>query len=246
MSRFLSHLFQVVLVLCFLSPVPAQSQQPGVIGLLTLPEVFGSHACDRFEPEPVALYSAPHSLEEVGTIQVSEYWTFHDVGGCGGLSVTVRHAGSGAETKLPTAEYTYESPAAMVLERQDPWFRIHLDEGSAWVRASERASYHALEELLLEGLTFLTMSWDGRMAPTPRSTLVEWERDPPVDRDAPRESAVDVVRAVRIGEQIWLKVAVLSHSICESNEKPDVVGRGWIPAHNQDDQLTIWFYSRGC
>jgi len=246
MSPFLRQVFQVVLVLCFLPAVPTQSQEPGLIGLLTLPEVFGNHACDRFDPEPVALYSAPDSLEEVGAIQVSQYWTFHDVGGCGGLVVTVRHAESGAETGLPTAEYTYGSPAALVLERQDPWFRIRLDEKSAWVRASELASYHPLEELLLDGLTFLTGSWDGRIAPSPGSALVEWERDPPVDRDAPRESAVDVLRAVRIGDQIWLKIAVLSHSFCESNEKPRVVGRGWIPAHTTDDRLTVWFFSRGC
>ena len=66
-----------------------------VIGLLSLPEVFGDFPCDEFAPEEITLYRAPDSNETVGWIRVETYWTFHAIGGCEGLRVSVYRPGAG-------------------------------------------------------------------------------------------------------------------------------------------------------
>ena len=76
----------VVLLLIW---VPALQAQDRVIGLLSLPDVFGAGPCERFVPREVALYSAPDTLRQVGSIRVDRHWTFPLDGGCEGLKVGV-------------------------------------------------------------------------------------------------------------------------------------------------------------
>ncbi len=101
----------VVLMIAAQSPAAAE----GWIGLLTLPQVLGEGACDRFTPEEVPYYGEPDGDEPVATIRVEQYWEFPPEGGCMGLRVTAGAAQAdepGAE--LPTMEYDYEMPAAIV------------------------------------------------------------------------------------------------------------------------------------
>jgi hypothetical protein len=156
-------------VLLTLAPGLAAQDHDRIIGLLTLPEVFGAGPCDPFKPYPVTLYAAPQG-GQLGTIQVDNYWTLHGVngaGGCEGLEVNVHLRGSSTAPALPTEEYTYEAPAAIVLEQRGRWFRVRLRDGSAWVNASERDVFHPLEELLTDSLTSLTESWDRMLASEP-------------------------------------------------------------------------------
>ena len=160
-------MYTVVLSLALaLAPV-GRAAEP-IIGLLTLPEVFGEAPCERFTPENVPLYSAPDSGTAVGAIRVDRNWTFGEHGGCvGGLIVSVHRNGADAVTALPILEYEYEAPAAIVLRQQGQWFELRLSEGTGWVHASPRARYIPLRDLLLEGLTYLTDEWDGRLASVP-------------------------------------------------------------------------------
>ena len=49
------------------------------------------------------------------------------------------------------------------------------------------------------------------------------------------------------GDQTWLHVAVMSHSVCEfAAGPPEVVSLGWLPAHAESGEPTVWFASRGC
>jgi len=61
---------------------------------------------------------------------------------------------------------------AIVLEHRQPWFRIRLNDGSAWVRASNPAHFHSLESLLQDGLVSLTDAWDGTLAASPGGPLL--------------------------------------------------------------------------
>ena len=115
--------------------------QDRVIGLLTLPEVFGGEACAPFEPRPVPLYAEPASKREVASIRVDQYWSFAPHGGCEGLEVSV-HRGS-AKAELPTREYAYEAPAAIALDERNGWFKIRLSDGAAWVAPGEASSIPA-------------------------------------------------------------------------------------------------------
>ena len=105
--------FAVALLLssAWLSP-PALAQER-VIGLLALPGVFGRGACDRFTPRPVELHATPQG-RGVGTVLVMKHWTHHSNGGCEGLEVEVRVPGAATLQQLPTKEYAYEEPGAVV------------------------------------------------------------------------------------------------------------------------------------
>src|SRR5262245_13785408 len=156
-------------VVACLSLLPASAlaqQQTRVVGLLALPEVFGNGPCDRFTPQEVPLYSAPESARIVGVIRLDKASTAQSAGGCDALTVGVHMTGTPAADPLPTKEYGYEEPGAIVLARRDGWFLIRLANGSAWVRSSRDDNFHPLEQLLLEGSTYLTEAWDGRLAPS--------------------------------------------------------------------------------
>ena len=86
-----------------------------IIGLLALPEVFGRGACDRFTPRPVELRATPQG-PVVATVLVVKPWTHHSNGGCEGLEVGVRAPRAATVQPLPTMEYTYEEPGAVVLD----------------------------------------------------------------------------------------------------------------------------------
>src|SRR5262245_3051213 len=229
----------VVVGMSLLTASALAQQRPQVVGLLALPQVFGNGACDRFTPQDVPLYAAPESARIVGVIRVDEGWTFSRDGGCEGLRVGVHMTGTAASDPLPTKEYGYEEPGAIVLASQGGWFLIRLAAGSAWMRSTPRDTFHPLEQLLLDGLTYLTESWDGRLAPSAgaqgRLARVEARSSQP---------SVRVIRSQRFRGELWFDLEVIT-SPCED---PDVkaLDRGWIPAHAISGEPVIWFYSRGC
>jgi hypothetical protein len=158
--------------------VPESRVEP-LIGLLTLPEVFGSGPCDRFKPQEITLFAAPDGSTSVGTIRVDKYWTFLDEYSCEGLEVRVHRPNGGAVSELPFEEHEYEDPAAIVLERRDRSFRVRLSDGSAWVRASDSAEYRPLPELLQQAMAHLTDAWDGAIFAEPEGPArVPIPRDP--------------------------------------------------------------------
>ena len=229
-----------VAVCLSLLPASAVAQQrTRVVGLLALPQVFGNGPCDRFTPQDVPLYDAPDSARIVGVIRVDEGWTVSSNGGCEGLRVGVHMTGSAASVPLPAKEYGYEEPGAVVLARRDGWFLIRLATGSAWVRSSSRDTFHPLERLLLDGLTYLTEAWDGRLAPSAggagRPAGVGAKNSQPTVR---------VIRSRQLRGEFWFELEVIS-SPCED---PDVkaLDRGWVPGNSMCGEPVIWFYSRGC
>jgi hypothetical protein len=228
----------VVAWLSLMTSSALAQQRPQVIGLLALPEVFGNGACDPFTPQDVPLYAARESTGIVGAIRVDEPWTASSNGGCEGLRVGVHMTGTTASDPLPTKEYGYEEPGAVVLARRGEWFLIRLGTGSAWLRSTPRDTFHSLEQLLLDGLTYLTESWNGRLAPsagTPgRPARVEARHSQP---------AVRIIRSQQLSGEWWFDLEVIT-SPCED---PDVkaLDRGWVPAYAMGEPV-IWFYSRGC
>src|SRR5262245_7504973 len=154
----------VVAAISLLTASALAQQRTRVIGLLAMPEVFGNGPCDRVTPREVQLYDPPESARVVGVIRVDEPWKFSSDGGCEGLRVRVHMTGTPATDPLPTKEYGYEEPGAIVLARRGGWFQIRLATGSAWIRSTPRDSFHPLEQLLLDGLSYLTEVWDGRLA----------------------------------------------------------------------------------
>lgn len=232
---------RVVLVLSgLLSCASSAGAQDRVLGLLTLPEVFGNAACDRFQPREVPLHATPGG-EAVGTVHVVRNWTLQANGGCEGLEVATRMRGAVQERPLPTREHDYEAPAAIVLEQRGRWFRLRLETASAWVRASDRDVFHPLERLYEDALPYLTSDWSRQLSPAPGGSG-RAARIPA----ATREPSVRIVGSRQSGGRLWFQIEVMSHSVCTAGNEPEVIDRGWVPAHAPSGQPSIWFFSRGC
>lgn len=170
----MDHVRWTVLSLVLAATPAAQRAEP-VIGLLTLPEVFGDGPCSGFVAQDITLYAAAESNDVVGSLHLDKLPPGPE---CVHLSVKVKHA-DGRIADLPTKEHAYEAPAAIVLEQRREWFRIRLDDGSAWLRGSARDEFHPLERLLEDGLTHLTEAWDGHLAAAPgASTRTRVSSDP--------------------------------------------------------------------
>jgi hypothetical protein len=221
--------------------IPAAAQDR-VIGLLSLPEVYGSRVCSPFEPEPVALYSSVKDSTPTAFILVDQNWSFAPHGGCEGLEVRV-HEGT-RRHELPTLEFDYEMPGAIVLEQRGRWFKVRLAAGSGWIAASPADRFMPLSQLFEEfvGVTAITNSFNGRLVAAPGRAA---------DATSPMVSTSQPARVMEIRDlagRSWVRVEVMNHSICSAAEHgpPDVIATGWMPLHAADGEPTIWFSSRGC
>jgi hypothetical protein len=227
------------LLVTLLAAQPAAADR--VIGLLALPDVFGSSTCAPFEPADVPIHSTPNDATVFATVRVDQNWSFAPHGGCEGLKVSV-HRGSGRED-LPALEYDYEMPAAIVVERRNGWFRVKLAKGSGWIKASTTDRFMPLADLFEEfvGVTSIDQSFTGNLltAPDVRATAAA-----PVK---PGQS-VQVIEMRDVDGRTFVKIDVMSHSVCDAGASgpPDVVATGWLPLHASTGDPTIWFSSRGC
>jgi hypothetical protein len=188
----------------------------------------------------LTLYAEADSSTAIGHIRVDKPWTIHPAGGCEGLSVTVHLAGEDSVAALPTLEYDYEAPGAVVLQRQGSWFRIRLTDQAAWLHVTEQNQFFSLVVLLAESLTYVANPDGAGLASAPGAA-----RSVEAGLLGPGRH-VEVLQHPVVGEQLWLRVAVQSHSGCDSLEEPTTLAEGWIPAHSANGEPTVWFYSRGC
>jgi len=207
------------------SPLPP-SKPAGdeLVGLLELPGLFGpgeSGGPQAAQPlVPLALYPSPRTSGRPITL-ISDPWA------------------------LQTREYSYEAPAAVVVEQQANWYRIALKNGhSGWVSADDAGRYMPLTDLLPGSLAYLTPAWDGGLW-TLQSLAGEdhWQRLRPGSARAEAPIVVEEVRHTPSGP--WLRIGIYDGDICAGPEPP-IRWRGWIPAYSEAGRLTAWFYSRGC
>lgn len=229
-------------IVCLLFNVRMAAAADRIAGLLALPEVFGGGSCATFVPEDIPLYASPNDARPIAEIRVDQNWSFAPHGGCEGLVVRV-HQGE-RKQELPTLEYDYEMPAAIVLEHHDRWFRIRLHEQSAWLKASVVDEFMPLSDLFEEfvGVTTINKSFSGRLVGSPGAIT-----GPILPRVAPNQP----VRVIEIRESLgrsWVQLEVLSNSACTAGKDgpPEVIATGWLPMYDNDGEPTVWFSSRGC
>ena len=95
--------------------------------------------------------------------------------------------------------YEEEHPtAAIVVEVRGRWFKLRLNDGAAWIKASDRDEYFPLEELLVLRPAHLTQAWDGKLAAAPGGV----GRRPPAD---PRRRLVGYAEPVLESLSVVLK-----------------------------------------
>lgn len=214
--------------------------QEQVIGLLTLPGLYGDAPCERVSGGQVRLYASPSDTRVIATIRLDRPPAPHPQGGCEEPVVNVHRTGDAEGQPLPTREYGYEMPAAIVLDQRERWYRLRLADGTAWAHDPAHSEFLPLNRLLTGAMTYLTEEWDGRLATAAGGPL----------RGTPRtdlsERPVRVTDTRRVGPYFWLAIELFDASPCESGREPTVVGRGWVPAHAPSGEPMVWFYSRGC
>lgn len=227
----------VVIAIVLMSVSPAAAAER-IIGLVSIPEVFGAGPCAAFEPQDVALHAAPADGKPIAFIRVERNWSFAPHGGCEGLKVSV-HRGA-AKDDLPTREFDYEAPGAIVLERRDGWIKIRLHDGVGWFKSSPVDRFMPLSDLYEEfvGVTAINKSFTARLVSTPGML-----GGPILPRVVPGQP----VRVAEIRDE-WVKVEVLNNSVCTAadNGPPEVIATGWLPLHDANGEPAIWFSSRGC
>jgi hypothetical protein len=214
-----------------------------IIGLLALPGVFGEGPCKPFEPRALTLYGDAGTTRVIGTIEVDQNWSFAPHGGCEGLEVSV-HEGQ-RRSELPTREFEYEAPAAIVLDRRGQAYKIRLsDNRSGWVISSSNR-FMSFESLLEEftGVTFLTDRFGGELRTAPGLSVSN-----KIVSQAKAAQPARVIETRRVADRLWLHVEVFNHSLCDAAAQgpPESIARGWVPAHADDGEPTVWFASRGC
>jgi len=236
-----------------LSLLLIQGPQPDrIIGLLSLPQVFGSRMCAPFEPVDVPLHTLPDDRSRFGVVRVDQRWSFAPHGGCEGLKVSV-YRGEARE-ELPTLDYDFDMPAAIVVEQRSGWFRVRVQQGTVWIKAAVTDRFMPLSELFEEfiGVTAIDKGFKGRLAAAPGENASD-----PVgntgsgNADAMRVSPMQPVQVLEMREsagRTFVKVDVMSHSLCAAgaNGPPEIVATGWLPLHSESGDPTIWYSSRGC
>ncbi|TXI77711.1 MAG: hypothetical protein E6Q42_04510 [Dechloromonas sp.] len=209
--------WRAICLICSASLSTPVCAEPPLQGLLTLPDVFGETPCEPFEPKDIALHASAASASRIGRIHVAQPWTMLGEGACTGLRVEVDLESSPAQGgELPARELDYETPAAIVLEAQPPWYRVQMPTGSAWLLASTRDHYHPLAELLTDGLSYIAapdlVTWDH---PQGKPSASSWPVGTPVN-----------VRDARVfADTLWLRVEILSHSVCDAPRATDRAGQ---------------------
>lgn len=218
----------------------ADALEDPIQGLLSLPQVFGNGACDKFIPNTIAVYKKPQRIDQIASIQVEKNWQFPEIGGgCRGLKVRSQHSETAIFSGLlPTKELDYEFPAAIVVETHADWFRINLSNGTGWIQASIENIYFPLEQLLTDNLAHFTDSWDRLVFDMPAKNASRL--------GLKYNTSVEILDYQRVDNMLWFQVKFPSYDSC-GDVVPNIKERtGWVPAHAANNKANIWFYSRGC
>ncbi len=121
-----------------------------VIGLLDLPEIVGKE-CASSAPMEANLYDS-RSTQRPATRSIEPLRS-------GNCQIVVRQVENNSEEQLPTDESGYEIPAAIVYQRAALWFRIALQQGSAWITRDDPNAFLPNPEPLKDRRAYLRRGW---------------------------------------------------------------------------------------
>jgi hypothetical protein len=140
--------------------------------------------------------------------------------------------------QLRQREASYESAALAVYGQRPGWYRLRLKTGIyVWASARELGEFLPLRQLLPDRLNHLSRSWDGRLHDAPGGR-------PAQIRDG-GEVAVQYLASRRVDGRLWVEVALYKDDPCSGGDG-STAERGWVPAHDDQGEPLVWFWSRGC
>jgi hypothetical protein len=189
---------------------------PHIIGLVEIPSVFGSP--DDPEHRTVTLRTEPFETAAVACVA------------------------RGADD-LETREHGYEEVSAVVYDSKTGWYGLRCRgvDRLAWLAASDAGTFRPLEELVRDGLAYLTAAWNRVLYQKPHRTAPSHRVR--VDTSEPDITVAD---SAVVDDELWLLVIVYGEGRCSADEPGPVLDAGWTPAHTRTGDSAAWFYSRGC
>jgi hypothetical protein len=157
--------------------------------------------------------ASPASSRVIGIVEVSGLFAEVSLAGGGferkpnGARIALRRrpvanspvaATVSALTDLAIAEYAYEEPGALVYGRQGEWSLVRTASGAAgWLAPDASGPFHSLESLL-RNMSYLTDSWDRRLATSPGGALsVRLPADP-------RRRILGYIEAIQVDDR-WIE-----------------------------------------
>jgi hypothetical protein len=207
----------IPLIVALASNMPGAERTPHLIGLVEIPSVLGDSSASAHRPVTLR-------TEASGTAPVA---------------CIVRTADD-----LETREHGYEELSAVVYESKTGWYRVRCTSGGArpaWLAAGDGGTFRPLEELVKDGLAYLTPEWDRSLYQRPRRTAGSHRV-----RVAAEQPDITVADTTEVDGELWLLVIVYAEGRCTAAEPAAVLDAGWTPAHSTTGGTTAWFYSRGC
>lgn len=213
-------------------------------GILPLPEIFGKEPCDHYTPQDVAVFQSANSLTPIGQIHVAKPLTYFPSGaGCEGLAVTVLiDEPEKSQQALPTLEFSYENPGAIVIKQEGEWFEIVLEQGTGWVHVRDTTRYLPVEKLLMDSLSYLRTQSQPTLFKKPARGEALWS----VDKTTRSSLPVEVLGYQQVAGVLWLQVKLLEKEPCTDEPANVAPFTGWLPFLDASGMPVIWFYSRGC
>ena len=214
-----------------------RSPEP-IIGLLDLPDIVGDGCGASQKRATGRVFSLPAATgTHIGTIYLRDE-------GTAGCRLTVERTG-GSKEHAPTLESGYEIAAAIVYERRGSWFRIALNEGSAWIRRTDSTDFLPYPDILRENLSHIQQGWDGVLRDTPGSSGKI--KNVPAGWTARSHQliAIEFLNSRRVGNELWIYVQLMIER-CGQSVEGVAITTGWIPAYRANRSPSAWFSSRGC
>lgn len=215
-----------------------------LIGLLELPQIFGSEPCEFYRPAALNVYErASEESNRIATIEVLRPSKRTATSACEQIQAGVRRRG--AVEELPVWETRFATLAAVAFERSGDWFRIQLQSGSGWVKPRGPARFNPYPELMKQSLTYIPKGWDGNLWMTPGAETAG--RIPAAWRRYLTDNVMAEVLEYRIlNGELWMRVRLDPEYGCELYPKTLPKTEGWLPAYRASGQHSVWFFSRGC
>jgi len=152
----------------------------------------------------------------------------------------------GSKDEVPTLESGYEIPAAVVFERRGSWFRIRLNEGSAWIQRTAPEDFVAYPEVLRDHLTHTLPHWDGTLRATPGPSGLLIPLSSGWKEVLHRQPSIQYLGSQRVGRELWLHIRLIAKPECGQTNEGERDVEGWIPAYHANRSPLAWFSSRGC
>lgn len=231
--------FLLVLLMFFCYKVSFANEEK-IIGLLSLPQVFGDEQCEVFTPISISIFDEVEG-KNIGAIKQNE--RVNENGGCYAITaISDLNTSSRKTGRLPTKAFDADSnEAVIVLEQKHGWYKVLVSDGTGWIKPALNSKFMPIEFLLSTfGAAYLSDEWDGYIFDKPNSLFKFYQGHKVDDMD------VDILGSGMYENRLWFHVKKIAPIDAVDKGKNYKEVTGWVPAYSLEGDLNIWFSVYGC